>query len=621
MKWPVQYPLMGGIDRSKVSYKADSSSFWDMVNFRHDIDVRGRLEQTPYFVAANGGSRGTYYLGGSIVEPTNSSVRFLSDDFSMTDYVFWRDRGTTGGQVQAFYQTVVPAGESVTTGCRIVINDVVALGINLGATLDIQIHTDATHFRWRKNGGAFSSDIAITTSGVSIDSGNATVYFLAASGFDFTTPSAWSWQRTDASFSGTSFTSTEPTESLFYNGSIYFTSVDKRIMCAALDTSTGAIAYVISVGYRPVYGSYLAIFDDHLIVGKFAKTYNFSFAPDRQRVVGWSDKTDIFNFIATDVNEADQEALAYSIRFDGFGTYQSKFQVVGLIVRQQQLYVATSYGMYITSDLGLPVVFSFLPNEFPPIWFNDGIRTIPAGDNTYIVSAKSVYVLNAQGASDIGAPISAFLNGTLGQRYGCYDLYRKELIIYDGETQFFYCYQERYQIWYRRAGSFAGIVSSFYVSEELVIYVGTSNLGVLKENPDFDTQPVKDTGTGSSYAVPTLTCQAIGTGLRIVKESTATYLGATVSFADSSFYTSGAALLGSIYYYSLDSGDVTGSPTGVVDTWNSSKTDGHVSGPRVPFRTLALEFQATGTVTKPPGRITITGLELDGINPKGQVER
>ena len=139
-----------GLDRSVIPYRADKATFYELTNLRHRDGNFGTLEQTPYLRSFTH-ARGTYWDGASQTEPANSGV-VMMNELIMTQYVL---RVSAGNQIPVFYQSVNTATATVQTGCRLVINNLTALAITLGNTLQVEM-TGAATFRWRKNGGAAS---------------------------------------------------------------------------------------------------------------------------------------------------------------------------------------------------------------------------------------------------------------------------------------------------------------------------------------------------------------------------------------------------------------------------------------------------------------------------------
>lgn len=591
-----------GIDRTVGPLLADKGSLYVLRNLRHSFDQRGVLVQTPYWYDFQSFSQGTYYNGGNQTEPTSSAIRLVTEDLVVTDYVC---RGSSG-QLQTFYQTTVPAAEGVTKGCRLVINSVTGLGINLGATLEVEIEAGGVTFQWRKNGGAWTTAVGITTAGVSIDGGNATLYFLTASGF--TSGDDFIWTRLDRSWAATG-TFEYPCEFEYYKGELYFNSVDDRIMVCS-NSTTGK--YVISVGYRPVIGSYLTFFDDHLVVTWFRKdTSGWNSGTARWNVIGWSDKTDIHNFIPTDTNEADQYALPNNNKFDTVGSSPDSF-LMGVLVQQGQLYAFTNNEVYWTSALGLPIVFSFqkLMNVKLISSYSAVIR---ADQGAYVIGHNDVFFFDGNGLRSIGAPvIQGTDNSDFEGSFGCWDPFRKELNIVLGTLLF--VYQAKWDTWYVRSVDFNNATQPVTAINSYPgdMVVGIKDLKLRREDTAGTSAPIFDGTDGTVYMEPYLVTQIYGDNLAQVKELLGVYFGGIVSSTgvSSTHYTTGSSITVQLSYWLTPGGDFFGvsetTPTGA--TWTSASLDGFVSNVRTPFRGIAIGVEVQGTVSKPPAFIFINQL-------------
>lgn len=597
MRTPSPLGFTKGIDRTLGPLQADKGSFYILRNLRHSFFQRGVIEQTPYWYDYSTFAQGTYYDGGSQTEAATSGVRLITSDLVVTDYVC---RGPSG-QLQVFYQTCDAATETdIHFGCRLVINSITALGITLGSNIEVDID-GATTFRWRKNGGAYTSLVPITTAGVSIDGGNATVYFLTDTGFTIGT--TWLWTRTDASFASNSGTFGYPCDYQYYKGELYFNSVDDRLMVCS-ESSTGN--YVISVGYRPVVGGQLCFFDDHLIVGQFRRGTTGWTGVDRWYTVGWSDKTDIHNFISTDTNEADQYALPNNNRFDDIDAAES--YIMGVAGVQGQLYVFTTNEIYVTTALGLPIVFSFqkiidlkIAGAYLPI--------IPAEQGVYILGHSDVFFFDGSNLRSIGAPVvQGTPNGNFEDSFGVWDPFRKELV-FVLETLLF-CYQEKWGTWYVRLADFDSQTQpvksiSSYSGQ---IAVGIKSIKLRREDATATVQPIFDDSSGTVYAEPYLLTQIFGEDLAIVKELVDFYLGAITnsSGVSATYYTTSTGLTIQLSYWLTPGGDFTNAsettPSGA--TWTSAKADGRIDV-RTPFRGIAIALEVQGTASKPPAFVTI----------------
>lgn len=595
---------MKGIDRSVSPLVADKSSFYSLRNFRQQFEQRGVLEQTPAWYSFAAFVAGTYYNGGSQTEPSTSGIRMVTEDLAVTDYVM----RTSTGQAQVFYQTTYPTAETIYTGCRLVINTITGLAITLGQTLDVVIEAAGNTFKWRKNGGAYTLGLACSTSGTSIDGGNATVYFLASSGF--TPADTWSWTRLDRSFADTQGSFAYPLEYLYYKGNLYFNSVDDRVMfCTKAATSNQT--YVISLGYRPVVGAYMTTFDDHLVVTWFSKNASGWTASTRWNVVGWSDKTDLHNFIPTDTNEADQYAVPNETKFDTIDGANSESFLMGVGVISSQLYLFTNNEAYYTSALGLPLVFSFqklfnlkLVSTYSPI--------IKTDQGFYIIGYNDIYFFDGSSLKSIGGPvIQGTDNGNFEGAIGCWDPVRLELSFALGTLIF--CYQAKWQTWYTRLADFnsdaqAVMCMTSYTGD---LVVGIKSLKMCRENTSYNSQPVFDDTDGTTYAKPYLITQLYGDDLSKVKVANGFYLGAVVNSSGitTTYYTTGTGITVQLSYWSAPAGAFTNvsevTPTSA--TWTKSKPDGMISL-RTNFRSIAFALEVQGTTSKPPAGVTIQSL-------------
>lgn len=590
----LHYQFTKGYDRSVAPIRAELGSFYDLQNIRHSPTQYGRLEQTKPLRIAATRTAGTYWDGvGSATEPSTSTIWHYTNNvpgLTVTDYVI---HGSGGSQIQVYYQVTYPVAETVYTGCQLVINNITGLGINLGSTLDVEM-TAAAAFRWRKNGGAWTAGVPAIT-GVSIDGGNATLYFLAASGFAGT--EAWAWRRTDASFETSANKQIGPVGYVYYRGTLYFTSVDRRVM---VSKTAGATQYAISLGYRPVYGMYLEVFENHLIVGCFSKTAS-SFM--RNLVVGWSDNLDLENFIPTDTNEADAKQL------DDKTDALAESWITGLYVLGQQLNVVTLPWIYTTAYLGLPFVFSFQANiPLRTLNLYHSVIRIPFG--ICLIGDNNVYIVDGNGIKPIGVPLAQ----TFGSYHGFYNTTDDEIVLMSVSTGVLFCYQRRWGTWYKRSASFNdGYVGSLYFSGS-TIYIGTKNRQILSDSQWEGNQPVMDASEGAAYATPKFTTQLIGRALGTVKEARgATYLAFYVDATgvSTTYYSTTTNVQLQLHWYLSTDGRITGTPTTDSDAVLTTASElSQFSHPRTPFRGLALEVQVVGLVSnKPPARVFITDLQ------------
>lgn len=602
MQTPTPNIFTKGIDRSIAPLLADKRSLYTLRNLRHSFESLGVLEQTPYWYDYATFARGTYYNGGSLTEPATSAIRMITEDLIVTDYVC---RGTSG-QLQVFYQTTYPAAETIYTGCRLVINHVANLAITLGSTLDVEM-TGAAAFRWRKNGGGWTAGVP-STAGVSIDSGNATLYFLASSGFAGT--EAWAWTRNDRSWAATG-TFDYPCFYEFYKNELFFNSVDDRIMVCTRAVTSNTL-YVISVGYRPVVGTYVTFFDDHLIVGWFNKDVTSGWTTStRHRVVGWSDKTDVYNFISTDTNEADQYTLPINNEVDTVTTSYNSF-IMGVASVQQQLFVFTNNEIYTSPAYGLPIVFSFLRPLTTQLSSVYG-AVVKGEGGVFLLAYNDILFFNGAELRSIGGPVVGGTDSNnFEETFGVWDAYRKELVF--SQNTLLFCYQTKWDAWYVRQADFDSSTQpvkciSSYSGR---IAVGLASLKTRREDTTGINQPIYDATDGTVYAEPYLVTQLYGDDLSILKELSSVFLGAIVdsSGISTTYYTTGNNVVVQLSHWVCNMGDFINvsevAPTSA--TWQQSNTNGIISFPAVPYRAIAIALEIQGTAAKPPFKVTINQL-------------
>jgi hypothetical protein len=602
----VQFPLTKGVDQSVVSLKADLASLYQLHHFRQDDNQRGKLTQIPYCTSTQL-SAGTYWDGAAgATEPTDSSLRLIaSNDMYMTSYVH---KLTSGTQPQAFYQTTVPAAETIYTGCRLVINTITGLAITLGSTLDVEVEVGGTTIKWRKNGGIYTTGVAISTTGVSIDGGNATLYFLASSGF--TAGDVWSWTRLDRAYSATTNVVARPAEYMYYKSNLYFTATDDRLMMLA-NAVTSSQRYVISVGYRPVYASYFTFFDDHLVVaGYYTSTVQF-FSALRNTRIAWSDKTDVHNFIATDLNEADTYTLPNVTQIDATPTNTSQSIIVGITVQQQRCFVFTFNEIYQTAALGLPLVFSWTKYMDVAISGTVGGTVSPvtqAPNGVFLRTTTDVVFFDGNSLQSMARPVF----NTMGSpTYGAFLKNRNEVAFISSQVA--YILQLQYGTWYTRAVAFDAASPTCIGIGSSVFVFGAGSRKIFSEDSQWANQLAFDTTNGTAYATPKITTQLVGGKLQTVKESRTTYVGALITTVSSTYQSTAADCQLKLHWYLSVDGTISGSPaTDAAAVWINTNSDGMIPYPREPFRALALEVQVVGLVAgKPPGQVTLTDLSTE----------
>lgn len=606
------FPLTGGLDRSVASIRSDPARFYQLLNLRQSRNEQGRLEQVPPFVLSKQAIQGTYYNGAaSATEPTSSAVRGAlpvggsTNRIIVTDYCTWLE----GTQLQQYTNfTAVPTSRGLNGACYVQINNVAGLGVTLGASLDIEIDAAAT-FRWRKNGGGWTAGVAITTTGVSIDGGNATVWFLVASGF--TVADAWNIQRFDAHGTApTSGTFYIPRQTKFalYGSDTYFIAPNSRLFKV---TNAADTAYAITVGYRPLFGIDLAFFANHLVVaGANEGSSSAADIRDWGTGVGWSDRANFDNFEATDTNEADQYAFP-ELSNSGYPG------VLGIFIKNETLFTITTTGIWFTPYLGLPTVFNFQKlsgrDSLPIDYSNTPTQhvVVKADDCVFLCGYRSIVRFDGNGFEEIGRPIAYQLVATVPVSGGVWLPQHEELCLLLTNSLLILCYQARTGTWYTRNASFAqtpGALFTDWYGDKLLIGLSTRNLYI--EDSDFaGASPIKDAAVGGQYTEPTLRTHYIG-GDRLseMKESSGTFIGCVFRTPSGSYQDSYLQL----GWCLADTGaQPTNATTDGVATLLNTSTNLFVSFPRVAGRALAFELKLKSTLgnTTAPGVVDIYAFE------------
>lgn len=605
---PTNPQFTGGIDRSVSSRLAPPSSFYDLNGVRQSQSQVGFLETVPRFadtqfstgVTIDGG---TESVNAKIVGVLTFQEPIASRTVYLTDTTVREQAGTL---VQLFRQTTVPAAVTINTHCRLVINNVSSLNITLGSTVHVIIDT-ATSFKWSKNGGGLSGSTPITAGGISIDSGNATVYFLTTTGF--VVNDTWNWTRQDNFFTGFAVY-IRPPSSVQYGTTLFFTGPDSQVYTYANATTAN---YVISAGYRPFYAAYLTIFDDHLFCGGYAiaQGHLYILAPETST---WacSDKSDLHDFFSTDTNEADTGLLPVLQDAGVTGSI-----ILGVAVINQNLYILTSHGIFYTPALGLPIVFSFqLYHSFPVSLVANSTAAsffpvVASLNYIYIVTERGPWRFDGVTFHFIGAKVQALfltneLPNTLTSMLTVYNSKQHELSWKVGSV--LYTYQEAIDAFYRRDIDFS--LGAYCLGVEAgVLVIGGANVTVHKEDVAFTSTPQMNLGTGASHSVPKVILHALtGSHVGLVKELSAVYLSAEVGTAGAQ-YSSGANVQVQLTWYLSNIGQPVTETVVASAVWINTNADGSISFPRLSYRAINLALTLNGlSSSKPIGRIQIAGL-------------
>ncbi len=580
MATPVTIIPSGGVVNRQGKLDNPLGSFRSLSNCRL-VQGGGALEQTPGWLASNTYTAGTYYNAGSQAEPADSSSALY---VSLSGLVFQAGRyaariNAAATQVQVVKQTAYPSGGTAIKHCLLVINNYAALAITLGLALDVEIEAGGTTFKWRKNGGAYVTAQPCSLTGTSIDGGNATVYFLAATGLN--PGDVWTWTRTDW-FDETSGPALAYDWSYsVYASQVYFVDYSGRVM---LFENGG----VRSVGYQPVYGTHVEIFDGHLYVANYSPTI---FTTTFSSVSGNSDLSNFDCFFATDVNEVDFFFIPAGVLE---GDYRPTNKICGYFKKENILYIFTTSAIWTNQYLGLPrvnfyqfyVTFATSPNAAQPILGNSGV---------YIVSTGGLYFFNGAELTRISddlfnvteyiTPFSVsfptFVTVMVNLLWGGYDNLRGEVYFYTNATNHnaagcvgFYVYQERTRSWYFRSMSVPTVVVKTMAAVLGRIFIPIS-LSTAAENTSYAAfgAGVPDAG-GGLYQVPTIETQDLDfAAVQTVYEINELYLDAYYAIAADPFANTGVLIDVSVRNYAAAA--VT--YASAVATWVSTNTNGELA--------------------------------------------
>jgi hypothetical protein len=613
----VNLPVDGGMD-----FRTPGGIF-RLDNMRPSNYTHG-LETTPRFYAASTLTIDPLWNLATAAEVTPSSMTIravvrtaystFDNTYVITSCNVIRSIGSdivpfSGSTLQGYQQTAYPASESTHTGCRLVINSLTGLALNRGQTVDVQIDGAAT-FQWRKAGGAWTSLVPITTAGVSIDGGNATVYFLESTGF--TIGDTWTWTRTDTML--TDVTSTAQTQSL-----VDFVSFNERTLFTAADRLfviqyAGTTPYYITYGYRPVSGSFVNVFEGLV----FTLTQNGGLYN--------SDQTDPDNFISSSQNEADYQALPLeSARTDSalFG--------VGLWKLNNQLYILTSIGVYTTQYYGLPLVTSvkFLTafDAYRPVTTVDHAIGCDAGDVYYIVQDGHIVAFDGSTFTEVGHGVSGI--GRFGRSPArtrpVYDFNRQELIfgVWISNIEWLVVYDTRRKLFYFRTVNFGNILFDSISCVSIInvrradtgqtprIVVGRTTRKLYVEDDSF-LAPLTSSLSRDKDTTNFEPCRAIFgpigvDSLSVVKDLTSVYIGLNTSTTTVGGYATGSDVRATAVYNVVDGGSAAGPAqpglityTGGASYITSDLVDGTAST-RIPFRAIlvGITLSKTGEAVGP----------------------
>lgn len=595
----------GGMDQSAKAHVTDPSTWWELLNLR---PVNGALEQTKPIT--------TLAELETFVAEADSPVRHISlmqntagsaKYFVLTENTARYITPIPGGlqtQIPFVLQVTIPNRTGATGYCLL-------YGLNAtdfaatGDYIQVEILTGTTA-RWRRNAGSWTTFTIATSQ--AIGSNGLYLAFLTTTGF--TAGDIWQWQRYAAPPYASAYPAW-PVTTASYNRDIYIAGLDRHIMRLRKD-------FISTVGYKRVYGRFVAVYYNHLVIGQFCEArYNSGFPSDNfdqettPWIVGWSDLNDPDEFYATDINEADQ----YSIPSNDSALDHPHPGITGMEKWQNQLIIFLSDEMIQMNYVGLPLGMKLDSMNLGVGCFYPGsIVKTPQG--LFFWSRDNICVFNGAGVRKIGYPVKDKLYGELNlisvyadkrqQVFAFYDKDKSEIVwTYWVWLQSGSVYQQRqviYQLDYNRfyfrnipsaSSGAAGDIRAICRAADSLGQLIYGTTGALYQDYGYGgsaaniVTDVAVTSGSPTHTQPTATTPDLIYGdLRAVKEHDRFLIDAVLGPIE----TTGVALA----YSSRASLSDTVSFTTVSQTWTPTLQDECLSLPRISGRVFRFKFTFTG---------------------------
>ena len=315
-------------------------------NFRRDPARRNVLMQTPVWNKVTLGNYQSLNTETEILQEGPEVVHQFMDfgtgqtSALLCDYMWNIDAGR---QYVIYDLNQWPPGAETDSHKQLLLiaDDPLAFE-HMGDTFEVTIDGDAT-FSWSINGGAATAGVPIAAK-VTVGS-YYDLYFQPDDLQQFVGYNIgdhWKWERHDS-------TNGVGTNVYGYNtyvriaSTLFFIGTSGRVYRTEIGTANYRAR---TVGYSPIYGSYLAVFYNHLVVGNFSQTG----WTNNTLYVGWSDLNNYDLFFPTASNEADLKQL----------TDSREAIITGVQLFNNNCYVATPSELYRIDYVGLPNVFEFV---------------------------------------------------------------------------------------------------------------------------------------------------------------------------------------------------------------------------------------------------------------------
>lgn len=433
---PITHKITKGVDQSLARHLTSPETCWSSLNMRN---MGGRLEQTPWLetfqaltlLGSEPGLSPTHFA--RLVKDGNGNLQYLILNEYNARFV---DPAAPGTQVAlpCVQQSHKPNRSDIKGECLLYGINAADFAANLDY-IEVEIHTDGSHFRWNRNGGAWSADLVIGpeviigTNGLRVSfqgSGSLTDYT------GYTVGDYWSWTRIEniPNAANNSITAKFNFSSDSYNQDTYIGGVNRNIMRVH-------DGFITTVGYTRAYGMHVAVFFNHLFISQFATGrynagtisdgYNAATTPN---TLGWSHLDNPDQLFSTLINEADQKQLTQQ-------SFQelSNIGITGMAPWRNLLYVTLTDSTYTVQYVGLPNVMQISPlNSNIGCYFRAGM--VRAATGIYFIGRSDFYLIKDYEPESIGqrvrdqffTEICAISDSNHQRLYGVYNSYTKEVI-------------------------------------------------------------------------------------------------------------------------------------------------------------------------------------------------
>lgn len=593
----------GGVDRSAQSFTLPMGTFWYLLNLR---PWQKKLTQTPLFrkyatlSSFSAVASGALRLMKPLLKTDGALVYFALDEVHAR--FIDPSNFATQTKLQFVLQTAVPSNPAVQG--QVLLYNISNVGIAVDDEIEVTI-VDATHFKWRLNGGSWSADTVIAN-GVTI---NTSMYlgFLATTGFN--TGDTWKWKSTTTPYQGL-FPSFQ-VQNAMYKRDCYIAGYDRNVLRLRDDCVT-------TVGYKRIYGKYVVVFYNHLVIAHFAEGvydvstgvkdgYNAQTTPWR---VAWSDRDNPDNFFATDINEADGKDLPFGDTDDA-----TALGVTGMECYRNQVFFFLSNEMYSMTYVGLPNVMQIECLNFNVgSAFQHGVVKTPAGlffiskDNICMFDGTSIQKVGLKFRDIFFAEIPGESDTNRQKLFGFFDKQKSEVVwtylTYVGtylQGRQMILQLDTGDIYFRNTPSSA-MTSSLSIraicpvigSFQKLLYGGNGTTDILLDgvaadasnnSANFMTDAISIAGAASFTNPEAQTQDCVFDNISHVKEVDSMFLDASYDNG------SGIEVSTSARQYASDK-----SFTALSTAWVTTVPEGRLSLPRTAFRVISYKFKCLGSL-------------------------